>query len=75
MALNNFKCYHLMPLHFKGLKRKAAIPGQAVHGLLDLELRLHVLRIHTPSVIEFAPPDVVEICFSYNLSTANLADL
>jgi len=19
MALNNFKCYHLMPLHFKGL--------------------------------------------------------
>jgi len=21
MALNNFKCYHLMPLHFKGLIR------------------------------------------------------
>jgi len=22
MALNNFKCNHLMPLHFKGLKHK-----------------------------------------------------
>ena len=25
MALNNFKCYHLMPLHFKGLIVDSAI--------------------------------------------------
>jgi len=28
MALNNFKCNHLMPLHFKGLM------GSAVKGLI-----------------------------------------
>jgi len=42
MALNNFKCNYLMPLHFKGLGRLGFAPVKCLAGKIISEMTYNV---------------------------------
>jgi len=49
MAQNNFKCKHLMPLHFKGLKTVACPSPRATAFQLKERLPLDIIE-HKPEL-------------------------